>query len=189
MQHLLYEQLQQQKKQQLNRYRVLLLSLALLIMLLLLMVFKLIGNERTILLPMQGEGSYWIDQTAVSEAYLQQISEQLLWLRLNIHPDNAKRQQQQFLSFVHPQYYPDLKQQFTQEIETIEQQQIILNFYPKMMTVDSERLQVEVQGQLQIQVALGEIISQDSHYQMQYELKQGRLWVVRFERLTGDDND
>jgi len=188
MEHLLYETQQARQQRHLAHMRRLLLLVGIIIAALLLAVLKLIGNERTIIVPMHGDMSYWVDKNSVSENYLQQITENITWLRLNSNPAIANSQQQRFLSYVHPQYYSELQQQLATEIETIMQQQITLNYYPATMEIDSDRLQIIISGDINIQVAQSEVISEAARYLIAYKLRQGRLWVSRFERLGEDDD-
>ncbi len=70
MEHLLFEKQQQKSIRLYQRYQRLTYVLVTVVLLLLLTLFKLIGSERTVLLPVEIEAPFWVSQTQVSDSYL-----------------------------------------------------------------------------------------------------------------------
>jgi len=139
-------------------------------------------------LPLGSENSYWVNHHTVSESYLQSITQQLAWLRLNLTPAIVDQQQLQFLQNVAPRYYATLQTQLEQEAETIKQQRITMSFHPLSMDINTRQLQVLLHGETHWQVADSTPLVQPQRYLIQYQLTQGRLWVKRFKRLGEDDD-
>jgi len=183
MEQLLHEKQQQTHIRLYQRYQRLTYVLAAVMLLLLLMLFKLIGHERTVLLPLQVESPFWVSQTQVSDSYLNEMTRTFAWLLLNTTPNIVGQQQATLLRYVHPKDYSSVKAKLDQDAEQIKRENITSTFYPSNQTIDSENLHVTLQGQLHLRAGQGEVIKQDNTYHLQYKYQQGRLWLAAFNKI------
>lgn len=182
MQHLLHEKQQQAHIHRLRRYLYLTYALSAATLLLLLMLLKLIGHERTVLLPLEIESPFWVTQTHVSDNYLNDMSRTFAWLLLNTTPNIVSQQQATLLRYVHPNSYSSVKAKLDQDAEQIKRENITSAFYPSAQTIDTENMHVTLQGELHLRAGQGEVIKQHPTYYLQYKYQQGRLWLTAFNK-------
>ncbi len=183
MEHLLHEKQQQTHIRLYQRYQRLSYILAAVVLLLLLMLFKLIGHERTVILPLAIESPFWVSQNQVSDSYLNEMSRTFAWLLLNTTPDIVSQQQATLLRYVHPKDYSTVKAKLDQDAQQIKRENISSTFYPSTQTIDTQNLHVILQGELQLRAGQGEIIKQAKTYHLQYKYQQGRLWLAAFNKV------
>jgi len=180
MEHLLHEKRHQAHLRWLQRYQRLTYVLAAVVFLLLLMLYKLIGHERTVLLPLEVDAPFWVSQTRVADNYLQEMTRSFAWLLLNTTPAIVKQQQASLLRHVHPQSYNKIKAQLDKDAKRIKRENISSAFYPTAQDIDTQKLQVILHGELHVRAGLGEVIKKRQRYLVQYAYQQGRLWLTGF---------
>ena len=145
--------------------------------------WTLTGKERTIVLPAELHRPFWITDQAMSDSYLEQIAQFLVHVLLNVTPTTFAQSQEQFLSYVAPQYFSAMRTQLVAQQLEIERLGMSSIFYPRQFKVNAQKKFVEVEGALKISLGNSPLESQTKSYRLTFLQEQGRLWLRSFEEL------
>lgn len=163
-----------------NGYLVLSAGLLLVCLLLSTMVLRLIGRERTIIVPPVVHSSFWVDHQEVSPEYLAEMTNFFAQLRLTVNPSNAAYQREALLRYTDPSYYGALKNELVAEADHLEASHISLAFYPVNLQVDAKHLVARITGDLQANVGDDPLPAERVSYHIVYRYDQGRLLLKSF---------
>ncbi|MCR9192816.1 MAG: type IV conjugative transfer system protein TraE [Gammaproteobacteria bacterium] len=89
-----------------------------------------------------------ISQSGVSDDYLRDMTSFITSLRFNVTPSATTEQFNDFLKYISPSLYGDIRVQLTKEIEDIKHEHLTTAFYPMNYEIDSKHLQVRVTGEM-----------------------------------------
>lgn len=142
-------------------------------------------NQRVEFLPLPAFVSkpFYVSQSALSAAYLKNLTQTFVLLRLNYNPATLQGQLNSILTFVAPQSYTRFKAQMAQEIKIAKLDDVALKFTPLSYTVNAHNLSVEVSGTLNRYVGSVNLPPETIHWQVGYEYQGGRLWINRLSNL------
>ncbi len=143
----------------------------------------LMAQSRTIVLPAEVNRSFWVSGAALSESYLEQMSQFLVHLLLNVTPSSFASNREHFLSYVAPQHFSALKTHLVAQQLEIERLGMSTIFYAGPFKINAKKGIVEVQGELKIILGNSPLESQKKGYRLQFIQEQGRLWLKSFEEL------
>lgn len=105
-----------------------------------------------------------VSNHSVDDAYLQQMAEYFLYLKLNITPETVGRQYTQLLRYVDPTSYHEIQPRLLQEAKRIQQQKISSNFVVSAVAIASATKQVKLQGTLKKWVGSRPLAPEPSTY-------------------------
>ncbi len=145
--------------------------------------FVLIGKERVIVLPAEVHRSFWVASDSVSDSYLEQMSQFLVHLLLNVSPNTVALHSEQFLAQVSSQHFAALKTQLVAQQLEVERLGISTTFDTKNFKINGKKLIAEVEGELKTTLGNSPMPTQKKIYRLQFVREQGRLWIRSFEEF------
>lgn len=146
--------------------------------------FYLIGKERIIIAPPIISREFWISTDAVSDHYLEQMSQFFAGLLLNVSPSTFAVNAEHLLAHVVPERFAALKTQLVQQQMELERRGMSTSFHISHFKIDRKKLLVELKGELKILVANTPVESSTKTYTLRFVQEQGRLWIQSFEELA-----
>ena len=141
---------------------------------------------RTIVLPSNGASSYWIESGRVSENYVSDMSEYILYLYLTMSDVSRDKHADTLLKLAAPSSQGELVHQLKNEGDRVHRENMITVFYPQEVSVESDNLSAVVNGRLDGFNARERVLSEQLSYRVKFTLNQGRLWLVAIEKNSED---
>lgn len=93
--------------------------------------YRLLTQQKTILMFPNGDDSVWLTPHALSPNYVAQMAHFLAGLRFNMNPENARYQNQILLRYLAPTLQAIWKEKLQQEAQKIEREHLTLAFFPE----------------------------------------------------------
>jgi conjugal transfer pilus assembly protein TraE len=124
-----------------------------------------------------------ISQSDVSDDYLRDMTSFLVSLRFNVTPSVTTEQFNDFLKYISPSLYGDIRAQLTKEIEDIKHEHLTTAFYPMNYEIDSKHLQVRVTGEMRRYVGSELMSDLREMFLIQYEYLHGLLKIKSIEKV------
>lgn len=104
-------------------------------------------KERVVILPTVGP-SLWIEESSVSDTYLQSLGAYLSDLLLTRTPSDVDRKNHIILEHVHPAFYHEAKRQLSQERDLIVAMNQTFLFRPARTLIDAAKYAYIIEGEL-----------------------------------------
>ena len=145
------------------------------------------GSERTILVPPEIHQTFWVSGKKVSGDYLQEMAYWYAGLALNITPQVADYQKNQFLKYAAPSEYGRLQAEFGARANFIRKNNASTQFSTQAMTVDESAMKVALSGVLHTWVSDKKAAEKQTTYVIGFRYLNGRLHVSEFKE-TSDQN-
>ena len=142
-------------------------------------------KSRTLLPPLISK-AFTVSDWAVDEAYLEQMAEYFLALKLNVTPASVDRKHSRLLSYVSAKDWPTIQPALTREATTIKQGNISSNFDIEHIEVSMESMKVRLTGTLQKHVAMRALKPETATYQvsMSYPSEITILTIQKVEPIS-----
>lgn len=138
------------------------------------------SSERVVVVPAGLSKSFWVEDSHVSSAYLEEMA--LFFARqiLDVSPASAAYQRQVVLRYTAPSFHNALQKRLISEEEEARKNQLSTSFKPVSVTVYLKERAVELTGDLVAYV--GGTLSRQTRevYRLTFSVNQGRLWVTGF---------
>jgi len=155
-------------------------------LLLIIMLFS--KDSKTILLPSVVSREYTLTQSALSNAYIEDVALDVSQLLLNVTPETAFESFKRFLKHVDPASYAEIKQELSTMHQNIKKKKVTTAFFPTQIK-SSKSKQVILTGLLK-KIVSGTVISEDERkYLIKFKYKSGRLTITSFKELVEDKNE
>ncbi|MDF1756932.1 MAG: type IV conjugative transfer system protein TraE [Legionellaceae bacterium] len=132
--------------------------------------------------------SYSKSDIAVDNKYLTMMSENFLYLRLNISPETVSSHHKRLLDFVGNAQFADFSRQLEGEAKLIKTGQISSNFEISEIHPDSNSLTCLIRGVLKRSVGFRELKAEHITYKLQYKYRFGRLAIKKFMSIKENEN-
>ena len=110
------------------------------------------------------------------------MSENFVFLRLNITPENVAANYKKLLSFVLPNSYATIFNSLSKEAKVIGTKKITSFFAIESFNSDPQNLVTKVTGILHRYVGERALANERLIYTLQYRYIQGRLYIVSFTK-------
>ncbi len=146
-------------------------------------IFFLIGKERIVVVPPVTANEFWVASDTVSDSYLEQWSECLANLILNVTPNNFKARSEHLLSHVDAGSYQQVKERLIKEQAEIERRGLSSMFHINAFRVDRPSLTVEMKGNLRTWVGNAPLEAKERVYQIKFIYRHGRLYIQSFNEV------
>ena len=130
--------------------------------------------------PFFSKDGYSNSSQTVDPRYLQLMSENLLYSRLNVTPETVLTNHQRILAWVDSQTYPTLLQTLHHEARIIQAKKISASFNLQAIHVDPHQLTVTIEGQLTRHVGFQALPEDALTYQLTYRYHFGHLSLLTF---------
>ena len=147
-------------------------------------------HQKREVVPFGGNQGYIISETSVDVHYLNMMTENFIYARLNVTPRNVINNHNKLLTYTDSSNYAAIKKQLHKEAELIKSKKITSQFDINDVKSDNQRLVSEVTGKLKTYVGYRALKSQEKKYQINYQYRLGKLAITGFTELKeGDKKD
>ena len=150
-------------------------------------VIALMRQTRVVIVPPEVQQPFWVGSNAVSETYLQQMTDYFLTLILNVTPETSAVKRELLLGFVHTASYGVVKAHLVQDETEIKKRNLARFFAPRAYEISTHDLSVKTIGDLTTLVGQEKVGIERIQCHIRYQLEQGRLWIDEFsmEKING----
>lgn len=152
-----------------------------------LIAYRLIGLERTILVPPVVHKTFWVDSDKVSAEYLEQMGYFLLQLVLNVSPQSVDYQSKLLLQYAAPASYGEIKTAMAVVAERLKRDGASTVFSPRSLTTDERELKVAVQGSLTTFIGDRRVSETNKAYLVELQYALGKLYIKSFKEVNAND--
>lgn len=129
---------------------------------------------------------YIISESNVDTFYLNLMTENFIYSRLNVTPLSVAQNHTKLLNFVDSSIYPLFKKKLAKEEAIIKSKKIASYFDILDVRSDSQHLISEVRGQLKRYVGYRALKVVEKNYRIQYRYQLGKLTIVGFKEEKGE---
>jgi conjugal transfer pilus assembly protein TraE len=173
--------------QEIRFMRILLAGLLMVILVVAGVVLKLVGNEKTVLVPPEIKRSFWVSGNAVSREYLEDMAYWYAGLALNITPAVSTYQNSLFLKYAAPSEFGRLQMEMGARADFLKKNNTATQFSVRNITLDEKTLRVALSGTLFTWASDKKAGERQTTYLVGFKHMNGRLYVSEFKE-TSDQN-
>lgn len=169
-----------------QRNIITLVCLALIVTNLLAVLVIFSRGSKTIILPSLVNREYSLTKSSVSNAYMEDISLDVVHLLLNVTPQTAMGSFTIFLQNVVPENYGKVKNDLIEIYNEVTRKNISTAFFTeKVAATEGDRVVIE--GNLK-KIVSGTVVSEErKRYLISLAYQAGRLWVRSFEEIESEE--
>jgi conjugal transfer pilus assembly protein TraE len=150
----------------------------------LVIIVKLIGMERTIIVPPSVEKTFWVTNDRVSKEYLEQMASFIAWLVLDVTPATIDWKKDILLNYVSPEQHGLLKARQEVEAERLKRINASTFFLPQQLVANDQDQTVAVRGRLRTQVNGQETATDTKAYLAEFQYAGGRMHLKAFKEIS-----
>jgi conjugal transfer pilus assembly protein TraE len=150
---------------------------------LLLLYTKNVEREKIILLPPKLQGKVLITNDNASENYIKEMADYVVYLATNYTPQTVASRLNEFLKYVDPSVYPEVKKQVEKIAEDVKFYGKTQAFFPKEFLIDKANREVKVKGQLLKFYMDKLLVNKEQTYVLRYRIKNGQFFITAFYPL------
>lgn len=169
-----------QLKDRLSMMVVLVCGLLIANILLVILVCYMHFHQRIEITPFFSQESYIKTESGVDAQYLKLMSENFLFLRLNVTPESVVAQHKQLLSMVSSSSYQAFLATLESEARLINQQKISSHFDITHIQVNPKNLECHIKGLMHRSVGIRSLPDERLQYSLKFKYQLGRLQLVKF---------
>lgn len=149
-------------------------------------IVKLIGTERTVVVPPTLNKSFWVTTSKASASYLEQMGIYVAWLILDVSPSTIDWKKDELLTWVAPEQHGAFKVQQEVEAERLKRMNATTYLQPLQFVPDETTQSVVVRGRLKTQVNGQETSTDTKSYLVQFDYEGGRIHLQGFKEISND---
>lgn len=150
----------------------------------LLIIVRLIGTERTIIVPPTIEKTFWLTNDRVSKEYLEQMASFIAWLVLDVTPATIDWKKDILLNYVSPDQHGSMKARQEVEAERLKRINASTFFLPQQLVANDQDQTVAVRGRLRTQVNGQETATATKAYLAEFQYAGGRMHLKAFKEIS-----
>ena len=147
-------------------------------------IVKLVGNERTILVPPAIEKTFWVAKDRVSKEYLEQMASFVGWLILDVTPATVDWKKDVLLNYVVPDQHGAMKLRQEVEAERLKRINASTFFLPQQLVANDQDQTVAIRGRLRTQVNGQETATDLKAYLAEFQYVGGRVHLKAFKEIA-----
>jgi conjugal transfer pilus assembly protein TraE len=148
---------------------------------------RLMGSEKTVLVPPEIKRSFWVSGTAVSKEYLEEMAYWYAGLALDITPAAAEYQNRMFLAYAAPSEYGRLQAEMGVRAEFLKKNNAATQFAVRTITVDEKNLRVALSGTLSTWTSDKKAGERNATYMVGFKFMNGKLYVSDFKETSNQN--
>lgn len=145
-------------------------------------------HQKREVVPFGANSGYVISETNVDSHYLNLMTENFIYSRLNVTPMNVTQNYGKLMEYVDSSLYPRFKKKLLKEEELIKSKKIASHFDIFDRNSDSQNLVSIVKGHLTRYVGYRALKTEEKTYRIQYRYQLGKLSIVSFVEEKGEHN-
>lgn len=150
-------------------------------------MFSMIGNEKTILVPPEINRTFWVSGNAASSEYLEQMAYWYAGLALTITPSSADYQDNLFLKYAAPSSAGQLQADIGAQTDFLKKNNISTQFSVRSTKVDKDNLRVALTGNLDTWTSDKKAGERTVTYMIGFKFINGKLYVSNFKETSDQD--
>lgn len=152
-----------------------------------LMTARLIGAEKTVLVPPEIKRSFWVSGSAVSKEYLEEMAYWYAGLALNITPVVSDYQNNLFLKYAAPSEYGRLQAEMGARAEFLKKNNTATQFAVRSVTTDEKSRRVALSGTLFTWTSDKKAGERNAVFMVGFKHMNGKLYVSDFKETSDQD--
>lgn len=149
-------------------------------------VHRLIGVERTIIVPPEINKTFWVDNEKVSSEYLEEMAMHIAQMELTVTPESFRYQADHIIKYAYPSATGDLRSSFDARETQLRRDQISSWFAPTEVTPDEKKLQVRITGKLTTYIGKEQIPPVEKTYLVEFVYSNSKLYLKTFNELVDE---
>lgn len=147
-------------------------------------MWRLVGAEKTVLVPPEINRSFWVSGNAVSKEYLEEMAYWYAGLALNITPAVSDYQNSLFLKYAAPSEYGRLQAEMGARAEFLKKNNAATQFSVRNIITNEKDLKVALSGVLVTWVSDKKVGERNATYLVGFKFMNGRLYVSDFKETS-----
>lgn len=148
---------------------------------------RLIGSEKTVLVPPEIQRSFWVSGNAVSKEYLEEMAYWYAGLALNITPIASDYQNNLFLKYAAPSEYGRLQAEMGARAEFLKKNNTATQFAVRSVTTDEKNRRVALSGTLYTWTSDKKAGERNAVFMVGFMHMNGKLYVSDFKETSDQD--
>jgi conjugal transfer pilus assembly protein TraE len=148
----------------------------------------LLRGERVVVVPPEVTRRFWVSNTRVSAAYLEEMALFFGSLFLDVTPSSAAYKRDLILRHVVPESYGALKTKLLEDERRLKKDHVITSFQAVVLKVDASKGTVELTGDLLRFVGEKRISQSRDTYRLQLVYNVPHLLIQSFQLIRSDKN-
>lgn len=149
--------------------------------------FKLMDNEKTIIVPPEIHETFWVSGNSVSKEYLMEMAYWYSGVVMNITPQTGDYQKTMFLRHAVPSAYGQLEREMNTKLDFIRKSNASTQLAIHDMTADEKRMKVAIGGVVTTWMGDKRISERPTTYVIGFQKLNGRLHVAEFRETNAQD--
>jgi len=152
----------------------------------LIIIVKVVGTERTIVVPPTLSKSFWLTTSKASASYLEQMGSYVAWLILDVSPETIDWKKKELLSWVAPEEHGAFKVKQEVEAERLKRMNASTYWLPQQFVPNEETQSVVIRGRLKTQVNGQETTADSKAYLVEFDYDGGRVHLKGFKEMPNE---
>lgn len=148
---------------------------------------RLIGTEKTILVPPEIKRSFWVSGNDASKEYLEEMAYWYAGLALNITPAVSDYQNNLFLKYAAPSEYGRLQAEMGARAEFLKKNNTATQFAVRSVTTDEKNQRVALSGTLLTWTSDKKAGERNAVFMVGFKQMNGKLYVSDFKETSDQD--
>lgn len=137
--------------------------------------YKLVTEQKTIILPTNINNEFWATSNYVSESYLKDMGQYISTATLNVAPNSAKEQFELVLNLASPNYYQTLKGELLSQERYIKENGITSIFFTKSFKFEKDH--IAVSGTKRHIITDRVVETKEVVFKIFFEIQNGRFYI------------
>lgn len=151
------------------------------------LAMRLVGSEKTVLVPPTINKSFWVSSQAVSKEYLEEMAYWYAGLALNITPSVSDYQNELFLKYAAPSEHGRLQAEMGARAEFLKKNSTSTQFAVREILVDEKNMRVALSGTLHTWVSDKKAGERNAVFMVGFKYMNGKLYVSDFKETSDQD--
>lgn len=152
-----------------------------------LVTVRLMGSEKTILVPPEINRSFWVSGSDVSKEYLEEMAYWYAGLALNITPVVSDYQSNLFLKYAAPSEFGRLQAEMGARAEFLKKNNTSTQFAVRNVTTDEKNRRVALSGTLYTWTSDKKAGERNAVFMVGFKHMNGKLYVSDFKETSDQD--
>ena len=147
------------------------------------LLWQVVGNKSRTLVPPTISQAFTVSDGAVDSAYLQQMAEYFVFLKLNITPKSVERNYGRLLDYVSSETWPSVQPALVADALNVIDENVSSRFDVDSVRVAEDSLQVKLTGTLQKHVGSRPIPPESVSYVVDMSYEHGELALLTIKKI------